>query len=115
LQHKMHIVLDANLSWRLVEKLKPFYEKVEHVENTNLKQPATDHEIWSYARQNEAIIITNDDDFSILSALKGFPPKVVLLKTGNQSNNYLLEILVKHQSDIEMFNVAKELGLLEII
>lgn len=111
----MPILLDANLSWRLIEKLKPFFEKVEHVDYIDLKQPAKDFEIWNYAKQNNTIIITNDDDFSILSALKGFPPKVVLLKTGNQSNNFLYEILIKHLSNIENFNSAKELGLLEII
>ena len=115
LQPKMHILLDENISWRLVDKLQPFFEKVEHVQFIELNQPAKDIYIWNYAKQNEATIVTNDDDFSILSVTKGFPPHVVLLKTGNQSNNYLFEILVKHVDDIRKLSASIDIGLLEII
>ena len=54
-----------------------------------LAVPANDIEIWDYALINNLIIVTNDDDFLNLATHKGFPSKVVLLHTGNQSNNYL--------------------------
>jgi predicted nuclease of predicted toxin-antitoxin system len=111
----MHIILDANISWRLVDKLKPYFEKVEHVDLIDLNQPAKDFEIWNYAKLNLATIITNDDDFSILSISQGYPPKVVLLKTGNQSNNYVLELLIKHIDDIKKLIDSEDLSLLEII
>ena len=111
----MHVLLDANISWRLVEPLKAYFNKVEHIEFTSLPQPAKDLDIWNYAKQNQATIITNDDDFSILLISNGFPPKVVLLKTGNQSNKYLLEIIVKHIDDINNLFTSTELGMLEII
>ena len=60
------------------------------------------------------VIITNDSDFYKLSVVKGFPPKVVILKTGNQSNQYLGEILIKHVQDINNLYETKEYGLLEI-
>lgn len=112
----MFLLLDANLSWRLVPKLADWCQKVEHVETiTSFSKPAKDREIWEYARLNNAIIVSNDDDFSLLSIAKGFPPKVVLLKTGNQSNYYILEILHKHIKDIETLEATTEYGLLEII
>jgi predicted nuclease of predicted toxin-antitoxin system len=111
----MRILLDANISWRLIAKLNSYFNIVEHVDFLTINQPAKDSEIWNYARQNFAIIITNDDDFSILSVSNGFPPKVVLLKTGNQSNSYLFEIIVKHIDDIKKLNESADLGLLEII
>ncbi len=46
--------------------------------------------------------------------LKGFPPKVVLLKTGNQSNNFIEMLLMKHKSAIEALHTSSEYGLLEI-
>jgi predicted nuclease of predicted toxin-antitoxin system len=79
-----------------------------------LQIPATDIQIWEYAQSNESIIVTNDADFINLLNLKGFPPKIVLLKTGNQSNAYLGSILIKHKAVIESFDLDVETGLLEI-
>lgn len=110
----MKILLDANLSWRLVNILRPYFTDVWHVDAAVLPAPAKDFAIWEFARQNEAVIITNDDDFYKLSMLKGYPPKVVVLRTGNQSNNYLAEILIKHIQEIQNLENS-DYGLLEII
>jgi len=48
--------------------------------------PAEDMDIWNYALDNGYIIITKDNDFVDLLELNGFPPKIVLLKTGNNSS-----------------------------
>ena len=45
---------------------------------------------------------------------KGFPPKIILLKTGNQRNSYIEEIIIKHKADIEILEQSGEIGLLEI-
>ena len=71
-------------------------------------------EIWNYAKENNCIIVTNDEDFLNLSGMIGFPPKIVLLKTGNQSNYFLEEIILKHKSDIEALAVSDDYGLIEI-
>lgn len=110
----MKILLDANLSWRLTQILNPFFEEVLHVDSVNLSKPAKDLEIWEFAKKQQLVIITNDIDFQNLSILKGFPPKVILLKTGNQSNKYLSEILIKHLETIKLFS-ENEAGLLEIV
>jgi len=47
-------------------------------------------EIWKYAKENGFIIIAKDDDFINLIDMKRFPPKVVLLKTGNSSSKALM-------------------------
>lgn len=110
----MKILLDASLSWRLVNILKPYFVEVWHVDSAVLPAPAKDSAIWEFARLNDAVIITNDDDFYKLSLIKGFPPKVVVLRTGNQSNNYLAEILIKHIQEIQNL-VNSDYGLLEIV
>jgi predicted nuclease of predicted toxin-antitoxin system len=46
--------------------------------------------------------------------LKGFPPKVVLLKTGNNSSKALTELLITIKPKIEDLEDS-EFGLLEII
>ena len=111
----MKILLDANLSWRLVNPLKKHFEDILHIETIGLSQPAKDSEIWNYARNENLIIITNDDDFYKLSILKGFPPKVVIIRTGNQSNNYILNLLIKYKDEIQQLYNSTDYGILEIL
>jgi len=46
--------------------------------------------------------------------VKGFPPKVVLLKTGNSSSKALMELLIKIKPMIDDLE-KNEYGLLEIV
>lgn len=111
----MKLLLDANLSWRLTKKLKPHFEDCLHVDFIGLSSPAFDIDIWKYALANDLIIVTNDDDYLNLANVKGFPPNVVLLRTGNQSNNFLEQLLIKHRLDIEALYRSTVYGFLEII
>ncbi|SFU09152.1 Predicted nuclease, contains PIN domain, potential toxin-antitoxin system component [Algoriphagus locisalis] len=111
----MDLLLDANLSWRLTKKLEVHFGKCYHVDSIRLAVPARDIDIWNYALKRDLIIITNDDDFLNLATVKGFPPKVVLLKTGNQSNSYLEQLLIKHKEEIVKLSESMEYGFLEIV
>lgn len=110
----MKLLLDANVSWRLAARLKSHFEKCLHVDYTGLNIPAQDIEIWNYALNNNLIIITNDEDFLNLVNLKGFPPKIILLKTGNQSNSYIEALLIKHKADIQSLHQSDDYGILEL-
>lgn len=110
----MKLLLDANISWRLISKLRSHFEECHHADHIGITVPAKDTAIWKHALQNEMIIVTNDDDFLNLASAKGFPPKVVLLRTGNQSNSFIEELLIKHKSDIEALNHSPDYGFLEI-
>jgi len=92
----MKLLLDANLSWRLVPKLTPYFSEVVHIDSTHFQMPAKDIEIWQYAKEN------------------GFPPKIVLLRMGNQSNKHIFNILVTKKTDIEQLVVNNNYGLLEV-
>ena len=85
----MKLLLDANISWRLAGKLQTHFNDCFHVDHLGLVVPAKDAEIWNHALLNNLIIVTNDEDFLNLANVNGFPPKVVLLRTGNQSNSYI--------------------------
>lgn len=110
----MKLLLDANLSWKLLGRLKNHFDDCFHVDRIGLKIPATDNLIWQYAHSNGLIIVTNDVDFLNLLDFKGFPPKIILLKTGNQSNKYLESLLIKHKEAIQSFYENDQIGLLEI-
>jgi predicted nuclease of predicted toxin-antitoxin system len=110
----MKLLLDANLSWRLARLLKNEFEEITHTTHCGFKEDAPDADIWDYSRKNGYAIITNDEDFYRLALNKGFPPKIVLLRTGNQSTKYLAQILMGHKAEIAEFLQHEEYGVLEI-
>jgi predicted nuclease of predicted toxin-antitoxin system len=110
----MKLLLDANLSYRLAKKLTTESCQCLHVSRTGLPNPAEDIAIWNWAKANSYIIVTNDDDYYNLANTYGFPPKVVLLRMGNQSSTSLAEILQLHYEDVVMLDKSDEFGLLEL-
>jgi predicted nuclease of predicted toxin-antitoxin system len=110
----LKLLLDANISWRSMAMLKQHFDDCFHVDSIGLKIPAKDIEIWEYAKRHDLIIVSNDDDFLDLSEIKGFPPKVILLKTGNQSRKITEDLLIKIKLQITEFQMFAEYGVLEI-
>jgi len=110
----MKILLDANISWKLVNILTPVFGGCSHVDSIGLPIPAKDKLIWNYAKENGYIIITKDNDFLDLLEIKGFPPKVVLIKTGNNSSKIISELIIGAKSKIGDLENTSEYGLLEI-
>jgi predicted nuclease of predicted toxin-antitoxin system len=60
------------------------------------------------------MIITNDDDFINYSTIYGYPPKIVIMKTGNLRRIYVQELLFKYLDDIKLLHKSSETGILEI-
>lgn len=110
----MRLLVDANLSWRLVRLLQSHFTDVTHLKSSGLSEDASDIAIWNFALENQYTIITNDEDFNLLTMSKGFPPKVVLLRTGNQSTSFVAEVISKHANDIKAFLADDSYGVLEI-
>jgi predicted nuclease of predicted toxin-antitoxin system len=76
------LLLDENLSPRLIAAIGDLYPGSAHVEECDLVN-TPDEKVWEYARENGYAIVTKDSDFSELSVLRGSPPKVVWLRIGN--------------------------------
>ena len=110
----MKLLLDANVSYRLVKRLAPLVNDCLHVTRTGLTHPADDIAIWHWAKRGNWIIVTNDDDYYHLANLYGFPPKVVLLRMGNQSSLSVMNTLVNHIGDIAALVDSTEHGMLEL-
>ena len=110
----MKLLLDANISWRLKKILAVHVKEIIHADELKFNQPVSDLQVWNFAKENDFVIVTNDEYFLNLSVLYSFPPKVVLLKTGNQNTIYISSILIKHISDIELLIGSTEYGLLEL-
>ena len=110
----MKILLDANISWKLINKLRPIFGECAHVDHIDLNVPANDMDIRKYALDNGFIIITKDNDFVDLLDVYGFPPKIVLIRAENNSSQAVFELLANAKQKIKELNDS-HLGLLEII
>ena len=99
----MKLLLDQNLSPRLVNILKGGFDVIIHVSSLEMSQ-AADLVIWDYANANGFIIVTKDKDFLERSALMGHPPKIIHIRLGNCSVKNIVDLLVSQLSQIKAFD-----------
>jgi len=111
----MKLLLDANISWRLCSFFSDNFGECIHVNKIGLTNPAKDAEIWQYAKDHNFIIITQDCDFINFIEVKGYPPKIILIKTGNINRKQMEEILIQAKQPIFELSDSEEYGLLEIL
>jgi predicted nuclease of predicted toxin-antitoxin system len=110
----MKFLFDENISYRILRKFDTLAPGSLHVSRSGLVQPASDLDIWDFAKKRHFILASFDEDFQDLSHLNGFPPKVILLQVGNSSTQNIAEILSSKWTDIEQFYYSETFGLLEI-
>jgi predicted nuclease of predicted toxin-antitoxin system len=90
------LLLDENLSPRLVRQTDDLFSGSVHVRSAGLEQ-TPDREIWEFARLNGFAILTADTDFQDLAVSFGHPPKVILPK-GCDYGNAVAEALIRSQA-----------------
>jgi predicted nuclease of predicted toxin-antitoxin system len=73
------LLLDENLSRRLIRRIDDLFPGSVHVSGVGLLQ-APDTAVWEYARANNLSIVTADADFYELATTSGPPPKVIWLR-----------------------------------
>ncbi|WP_405520553.1 DUF5615 family PIN-like protein [Spirosoma sp. KNUC1025] len=74
--------------------------------------------MWEYAKTSRSAIVTFDEDFEILSQMRGWPPKVVLLRPGNLTVDQTVELLELNFDAIASFldeSNPDERGMLKLI
>ncbi len=100
----MKLLLDQHLSRKLVPRLQPLFPGSEHVLGLGLGE-SEDEEIWSFALDGGFVITSKDVDFHVLSFMRGHPPKVIWLRSGNGPSEQVFEILARSRALIEAFVV----------
>lgn len=95
----MKLLLDENLSRRLVPFLQDAYPGTSQVVLLNLER-ADDVLIRQYALENDFVIVTRDADFYEMSLVYGQPPKIIWLKTGNQAKAETIALLLRNKDRI---------------
>lgn len=93
----MTLLLDQNLSPRLVRALAGLFPGSLHVRDVGLAA-ASDDEVWTYAAERGLTIVSKDAEFHQRSFLFGHPPKVVWIRRGNCSTRDL-ETLLRARRD----------------
>lgn len=95
----MKLLLDENLSRRLVPLLQPHYPETTHVCFTGLER-ATDAEIRIFSARQGYVIVTRDGDFNDLAVMHGAPPQVIRLRIANCRNDHVARLLIDRQDDL---------------
>lgn len=109
----MKLLLDENLSRRIIPDLQDLYPESSQVSILGLNE-ASDLEIWQYAKKEKYAIVTQDADFHELSLLSEGRPLVIWLRCGNQPKKILLEKLLTSQEQIEDARKDKDIWCIEI-
>ncbi len=108
----MKFIVDAQLPLKLARYLEWRGVDVLHTDNLPNKERTSDEEIRKLSLTKNCIVITKDIDFLDSFYVKGIPPKLLLVTTGNIDNKELLQLFENHLSDI--LNMFKEFNFIEL-
>ena len=109
----MILLLDENLSPRLVDRLASLFPGIKHVRDIGLKQ-ASDEQIWQTAKDQGYTVVTADTDFLVLSRRFGSPPKVVHIKDCDVPFRVIEALLRQQALAIVQFHRDPTIGVLTI-
>ena len=107
----MKLLLDENLSRKLVVRLAELYPESAHVAEFDLLA-CPDLEIWGFAQRGDFIIVTTDADFYELATTLGPPPKVVWLRRWRHPTRDAERVLRREAIRITEFAADPDLGIL---
>ena len=98
----MKLLLDQNLSCRLVDHLAGVFPGSQHVAQVGLAR-ADDDRVWRYACSNGYILVSKDTDFLHRALLDNDNGKFVYLRTGNCTSARIRELLTSHAAELLAF------------
>lgn len=96
----MKFIVDAQLPRRLARDLAAAGHDVTHTLDLPLQNRTPDTEITALAAKESRIVITKDSDFVTTFLLRGAPPKLLLISTGNISNDTLSRLMAANLASL---------------
>ena len=108
----MKLLFDQNISYRLIKLIIDIFPESKQVRELGLEN-SSDIEIFDFAKKNEFAIVTFDSDFCDLNIIRGYPPKIIWIRTGNTTTQNLESLLRKKNDLINIF-LSEDYGCLEI-
>jgi predicted nuclease of predicted toxin-antitoxin system len=97
----MKFVVDAQLPRRLALELAALGHDAVHTLDLPAENQTPDKEIVALAIREYRIVVTKDNDFVTSFLLQGAPPKLLLISTGNISNDNLSKLLSSNLTALE--------------
>ncbi len=88
----MKLLLDENLSDRIIPQILDLYPDSAHVKSHQLIH-RDDGLIWAFAQRHGFTIVSKDSDFHQRSLLFGHPPKLVFMRVGNCATTQITDML----------------------
>ena len=110
----MKLLFDQNISHRILNHIQDILPEAKQVRDLGLEN-ISDKQIWEYAKESGYIIVTFDGDFYDFSLVWGHPPKIIWIRTNNQTTKKMEEILHKDMDTMQDFQNDIDLACLEII
>lgn len=110
----MKLLFDEHLSPKLAKRLQDIFPGSNQVDALGLKG-SDDHVLHEFAKTHGFILVSKDDDFYDLALARGYPPKVVILRTGNQTTDQLEMLLRRIRSSLEEFASLADSVIFELL
>jgi predicted nuclease of predicted toxin-antitoxin system len=98
----MRLIVDAQLPRMLSDLLKSGGHDSIHTSELPLGNKTPDEEICRLAEVEGCIVVTKDSDFVTSHLLNKIPPQLLLVATGNISNEQLCEVFRKNLPALEL-------------
>jgi predicted nuclease of predicted toxin-antitoxin system len=109
----MKLLLDQNLSHRLVGQLAAEYPGSAHVRDVGLAR-APDPQLWAFAAANGFALVSKDSDFQHRAQVHGHPPKVIWIRLGNCTTAAVATLLRTRQRDVLAFDADPAASILAL-
>ena len=109
----MKLLLDENLSHRLVPALSDLFPASAHLREAGLLG-AEDRRIWAYASEHGFLLVSKDTDFYQRSIVFGAPPKVIWLRVGHAPTRAVASLLRDRYLSVRRFAEDPEAAFLAI-
>ena len=107
----MKLIFDQNLSSDLVRQLADLFPGSVHVKLLGMVQ-SDDGAIWTFARENQFVIVSKDSDFQQRSLVLGAPPKVAWLRVGNCPTAQIERLIRGRSVELHTFEADPQQSLL---
>ena len=98
------------LTFEISTDIKDIIKRHEEVDWNKVVNKA----IWNYAKANGFTILSQDADFYDIGFLKGYPPKIIWIRSGNSSTSHILHLLDSNHLSIRHFIENADIFCLEI-
>ena len=97
----MKFLVDAQLPLRLARELAAAGHDAVHTLDFPAGNRTSDTDIATTGSLENRVVVTKDNDFVTSFLLRGVPPKLLLVSTGNISNDQLSKLLAANLPALE--------------